>query len=110
MNGPTASDVRQGRDGDCWFMAALCTLSNKKGLIDNISVARNEKVGVYGFVFFRGRYIGFIIYYLIFFSVGNNTKRGMQTANGSNISWTTSCTYGQPITTSRLRSGRSGTI
>lgn len=48
-------------------MAALCTLSNKKGLIDNISVARNEKVGVYGFVFFRGRYIGFIIYYHIFF-------------------------------------------
>ncbi|BCR92683.1 uncharacterized protein ACHE_80583A [Aspergillus chevalieri] len=34
-------------------MAALCTLGNKKRLIDNICVARNEKVGVYGFVFFR---------------------------------------------------------
>ncbi|KAE8145122.1 hypothetical protein BDV25DRAFT_165355, partial [Aspergillus avenaceus] len=53
INGPTASDVRQGRDGDCWFMAALCTMGNKKGLIDKICVARDEKVGVYGFVFYR---------------------------------------------------------
>ncbi|KAF7594196.1 hypothetical protein BBP40_009900 [Aspergillus hancockii] len=53
VNGPTASDVRQGRDGDCWFMAALCTMGNKHGLIEEICVARNEKVGVYGFVFYR---------------------------------------------------------
>ncbi|PYH91070.1 cysteine proteinase [Aspergillus ellipticus CBS 707.79] len=53
VNGPTASDVRQGRDGDCWFMAALCTMGNKEGLIEKICVARNEKVGVYGFVFYR---------------------------------------------------------
>ncbi|PLB55434.1 calpain-like protein [Aspergillus steynii IBT 23096] len=53
VNGPTASDVRQGRDGDCWFMAALCTMGNKQGLIEKICVARDEKVGVYGFVFYR---------------------------------------------------------
>ncbi|PWY78339.1 putative calpain [Aspergillus heteromorphus CBS 117.55] len=53
VNGPTASDVRQGRDGDCWFMAALCTMGNKEGLIEKICVARNELVGVYGFVFYR---------------------------------------------------------
>ncbi|OKL61226.1 hypothetical protein UA08_03481 [Talaromyces atroroseus] len=53
INGPTAGDVRQGRDGDCWLMAALCTMGNKEGLIDRICVARNEKVGVYGFVFYR---------------------------------------------------------
>ncbi|KAE8353706.1 hypothetical protein BDV28DRAFT_156795 [Aspergillus coremiiformis] len=53
VDGPTASDVRQGRDGDCWFMAALCTMSNKHGLIEQICVARNEKVGVYGFIFYR---------------------------------------------------------
>ncbi|KKK17275.1 hypothetical protein ARAM_006364 [Aspergillus rambellii] len=53
VNGPTASDVRQGRDGDCWFMAALCTLGNKEGLIDKICVRRDEQVGVYGFVFYR---------------------------------------------------------
>jgi hypothetical protein len=54
VNGPTASDVRQGRDGDCWFMAALCTMGNKEGLIDKICVRRDEQVGVYGFVFYRG--------------------------------------------------------
>lgn len=54
INGPTAGDVRQGRDGDCWVMAALCTMGNKHGLIEKICVARNETVGVYGFVFYRG--------------------------------------------------------
>ncbi|KAK3900412.1 putative calpain-1 catalytic subunit [Staphylotrichum tortipilum] len=53
IDGPTASDVRQGRDGDCWLMAALCTLSNKPGLIERVCVARDEAVGVYGFVFHR---------------------------------------------------------
>ncbi|KAJ5089923.1 Alpha/beta hydrolase fold-3 [Penicillium argentinense] len=53
VNGPTASDVRQGYDGDCWLMAALCTMGNKEGLIEKICVARNEKIGIYGFVFYR---------------------------------------------------------
>ena len=54
IEGVTASDVRQGNDGDCWFMSALCTLSNKEGLIQRVCVERDEKVGVYGFVFHRG--------------------------------------------------------
>jgi len=29
-------------------------ISAKKELIENICVARDEKIGVYGFVFFRG--------------------------------------------------------
>ncbi|KAH8696223.1 calpain-like protein [Talaromyces proteolyticus] len=53
INGPTAGDVRQGRDGDCWLMAALCTMGNKEDLINRICVARDDKVGVYGFVFYR---------------------------------------------------------
>jgi hypothetical protein len=62
IDGPTANDVRQGRDGDCWLMAALCTLSNKPGLIERICVARDEAVGVYGFVFHRdGEWISEII-------------------------------------------------
>jgi hypothetical protein len=52
-SGATANDIRQGRDGDCWFMAALCTLGNKPGLIEKVCVAKNEEVGVYGFVFHR---------------------------------------------------------
>ncbi|KAI1160782.1 hypothetical protein F5B18DRAFT_663622 [Nemania serpens] len=53
IDGPTANDVRQGRDGDCWLLAALCTLSNKPSLIERVCVARDEQVGVYGFVFHR---------------------------------------------------------
>ncbi|KAI9834033.1 MAG: hypothetical protein M1838_005553, partial [Thelocarpon superellum] len=55
VDGTSADDVKQGRDGDCWFLAALCTLSNMKesDLISRICVARDEKVGVYGFVFYR---------------------------------------------------------
>ncbi|KAK1469448.1 calpain family cysteine protease [Colletotrichum melonis] len=53
IDGPTADDVRQGRDGDCWLMAALCNLSNKPGLIEKVCVAHNLEVGVYGFVFHR---------------------------------------------------------
>lgn len=53
IDGPTANDVRQGRDGDCWLMSALCTLSNKKGLIERLCVAHDQQVGVYGFVFYR---------------------------------------------------------
>ncbi|KAK3325840.1 calcium-dependent cysteine-type endopeptidase-like protein [Apodospora peruviana] len=62
IDGPTANDVRQGRDGDCWLMAALCTLSNKPGLIEKICVANNPNVGVYGFVFHRdGEWVSEII-------------------------------------------------
>ncbi|KAI0536506.1 hypothetical protein GGR58DRAFT_474995 [Xylaria digitata] len=62
IDGPTANDVRQGRDGDCWLLAALCTLSNKPSLIERVCVARDEQVGVYGFVFHRdGEWISVII-------------------------------------------------
>ncbi|KAI7786764.1 calpain family cysteine protease [Diaporthe eres] len=53
IDGPTAHDVRQGRDGDCWLMAALCTISNKPGLIERCCVVHDHEVGVYGFVFHR---------------------------------------------------------
>lgn len=62
VNGPTANDVRQGRDGDCWLMAALCTLSNKTGLIERCCIAHDVDVGVYGFVFHRdGEWVSEII-------------------------------------------------
>lgn len=38
-------------------MAALCGLGNMEGLIDKVCVARDEVVGVYGFVFHRGEAI-----------------------------------------------------
>ncbi|KAG8532786.1 uncharacterized protein KY384_002664 [Bacidia gigantensis] len=53
IEGATASDVRQGNTGDCWFLSALTAISNKTTLIDRVCVARDEVVGVYGFVFHR---------------------------------------------------------
>ncbi len=56
QEGASASDVRQGQNGDCWFLSALCAICNKKDLIDKVCVARDEEVGVYGFVFHRGAF------------------------------------------------------
>ncbi|KAF2453830.1 hypothetical protein BDY21DRAFT_257149, partial [Lineolata rhizophorae] len=53
IEGASANDIRQGNEGDCWFMSALCTLSNGQGLIRRVCVACDEQVGVYGFVFHR---------------------------------------------------------
>ncbi|KAI1432678.1 cysteine proteinase [Xylaria sp. CBS 124048] len=62
IDGPAANDVRQGRNGDCWLLAALCTLSNMPSLVERVCVARDEQVGVYGFVFHRdGEWISVII-------------------------------------------------
>ncbi|KAJ4299309.1 hypothetical protein N0V90_004553 [Kalmusia sp. IMI 367209] len=62
IEGATANDVRQGNDGDCWFMSALATISNKEELIQRVCVARDEQVGVYGFVFHRdGEWISEVI-------------------------------------------------
>lgn len=36
-------------------MSALATISNKEELIQRVCVARDEQVGVYGFVFHRGK-------------------------------------------------------
>ncbi|KAL8658462.1 MAG: hypothetical protein Q9202_007556 [Teloschistes flavicans] len=46
-------DVRQGNSGDCWFMGAVCALGSRQDLLRKICVARDEKIGVYGFVFYR---------------------------------------------------------
>ena len=56
VEGVNAKDVRQGYDGDCWFLsslAALCSMEPSRSLIERVCVARDEEVGVYGFVFFR---------------------------------------------------------
>jgi hypothetical protein len=56
IDGATANDIRQGTNGDCWFLAAITALSGKPELINRLCVAKDEQVGVYGFVFFRGEH------------------------------------------------------
>ncbi|KAF9038122.1 hypothetical protein BJ165DRAFT_1408041 [Panaeolus papilionaceus] len=51
--GADATSVAQGALGDCWFISALATVSTFPGLIEKICVARDELVGVYGFLFFK---------------------------------------------------------
>lgn len=53
LDGATGNDVRQGRLSNCWMAAAVSAVTNKSGLIEKLCPARNEEVGVYGFVFHR---------------------------------------------------------
>lgn len=48
-----SNDIIQGALGDCWFLSALATVSTAPGLVEKFCVARDEQVGVYGFIFFR---------------------------------------------------------
>ncbi|KAF8651468.1 hypothetical protein AX16_004767 [Volvariella volvacea WC 439] len=56
VDGAGSNDIVQGNLGDCWFLSALATMSGCKGLVEKFCVARDEKVGVYGFVFFRDKH------------------------------------------------------
>ena len=38
-----------------YLMAALCGLGNMDGLIDRVCVIQDQAVGVYGFIFHRGK-------------------------------------------------------
>ncbi|GLB44576.1 putative peptidase C2 family protein [Lyophyllum shimeji] len=53
VNGADSNDIIQGKLGDCWFLSALATVSTAKGLVEKFCVARDEEVGIYGFIFFR---------------------------------------------------------
>ncbi|KAG0346385.1 hypothetical protein BG004_001849 [Podila humilis] len=53
LDGVKPDDIKQGSLGDCWHLAALATVSNIPGLIEQLCVKKNEKVGVYGFIFFK---------------------------------------------------------
>ncbi|KAJ0396233.1 hypothetical protein ATCC90586_006167 [Pythium insidiosum] len=62
VDGIDAGDIKQGGAGDCWFLAAIATIANMPSLLESICVARDEQVGVYGFIFFRdGEWISEVI-------------------------------------------------
>ncbi|KAJ8088926.1 hypothetical protein PM082_014173 [Marasmius tenuissimus] len=70
IDGANSNDLVQGRIRDCWFISALATISTAEGLIESLCVARDETVGVNGFVFFRDSYwVTVIIDDLLFTSV-----------------------------------------
>jgi hypothetical protein len=53
LDGYSSSDVQQGANGDCWWVAAVSTLCSKPDLMEKVCVARDAECGVYGFVFYR---------------------------------------------------------
>ncbi|KAH7128524.1 hypothetical protein B0J11DRAFT_431772 [Dendryphion nanum] len=53
VDGFSSSDVQQGANGDCWFIAAVATICSNPSLMHKICVERDEECGVYGFVFYR---------------------------------------------------------
>lgn len=65
VEGVSAKDIRQGSDSDCWFLSALatlCSMEPAQDLIERVCVARDEEVGVYGFVLYRdGEWISVIV-------------------------------------------------
>ncbi|TDL21385.1 cysteine proteinase [Rickenella mellea] len=62
VDGVNVSDIVQGSIGDCWFMNAISAVASKPKLIENLCVARDEIVGVYGFIFCRdGDWVDVII-------------------------------------------------
>ncbi|KAJ7589467.1 cysteine proteinase [Mycena floridula] len=62
VDGASASDLVQGNIGDCWFISALAVVATASGLVEKFCVARDEVVGVYGFIFFRdGKWVNVII-------------------------------------------------
>lgn len=62
LHGYDVSDIRQASGGDCWWLVAVANLCGVEGVLDRICVARDEKCGVYGFVFFRdGEWISTVV-------------------------------------------------
>ena len=67
VDGAGVKDIRQGAEGDCWFLSSLgslCVDEESSRLVQKVcpDIARDEKVGVYGFVFYRdGEWISEIV-------------------------------------------------
>ncbi|KAF8512331.1 hypothetical protein JB92DRAFT_2928993 [Gautieria morchelliformis] len=82
IDGVQSSDIEQGRLGDCWFLCAVATLSSMPGLIEKICVARDEKVGIYGFIFCRdGEWADVIIDDQLFTTVPKYETLSAETQN-----------------------------
>ncbi|KAG6832571.1 hypothetical protein H0H87_001227 [Tephrocybe sp. NHM501043] len=70
VDGADSNDIIQGKIGDCWFLSALATVSTAKGLVEKFCIARDEEVGVYGFIFFRDtRWVNVVVDDMLYTSV-----------------------------------------
>jgi len=62
VDGYSSTDVQQGGNGDCWWVAAVATLCSMPELMEKVCVERDAECGVYGFVFYRdGEWISTVV-------------------------------------------------
>jgi hypothetical protein len=77
IDGFSSSDVVQGANGDCWFIAAVATICSNPDLIKKVCVERDEECGVYGFVFYRdGEWVWTVVDDNLFLSKPDFDVRG----------------------------------
>ncbi|KAJ7659255.1 cysteine proteinase [Mycena polygramma] len=71
VGGPYSNEIIQGQKcSNCWFISALAITSTVKGLVEKYCVARDEAVGVYGFVFWRDmRWVSVVVDDLLYTSI-----------------------------------------
>jgi hypothetical protein len=76
IDGAEYCDIEQGGIGDCWFIAALAVITNIPKLLETLCVARDEQVGVYGFIFFKdGDWISTVVDDQLFINGLDEKKR-----------------------------------
>ncbi|CAJ0649458.1 10904_t:CDS:2 [Entrophospora sp. SA101] len=51
--GVESNDINHVSVGNCWFIASLGTITCIPGLLEKICAKRDEKFGIYGFIFSR---------------------------------------------------------
>lgn len=51
-----SAEIVQGEVQDCYLVSALSSMTSVAGLVEGFCVARDEVVGVYGFIFYRDCY------------------------------------------------------
>ncbi|OJJ96405.1 hypothetical protein ASPACDRAFT_1780, partial [Aspergillus aculeatus ATCC 16872] len=62
IDGYSNTDIKQGANGDCWWLAAVATICNRQDLMERICLARDEECGVYGFIFYRdGEWVSTVV-------------------------------------------------
>ncbi|KAJ6501177.1 cysteine proteinase [Mycena vitilis] len=71
VGGPRSDEIMQGpQTYNCWFISALSSTATVKGLVEKYCVARDEEVGVYGFIFWRDvRWVSVLIDDLLYTSL-----------------------------------------
>ncbi|KAH9909929.1 hypothetical protein F4778DRAFT_713430 [Xylariomycetidae sp. FL2044] len=77
VKGFHSSDIKQGANEDCSWLAGLATIAHRDDLMQRVCVDRNPECGVYGFVFQRdGEWISVVVDDNLFLSTADFNSGG----------------------------------